>query len=298
MSYIVEKSPPPDIGKHHLNKMLTYLQVLFAIGVAHVSATALQTRDYSRTDFWSAIHVNVCSELNKGGLSYKTESCECTSPNTIRASCISGSGQIHQHVRHCSTRNRIQVCLTSENSPQTKPDCACKPKQRKKGSKAPNDKDGIACSGGIHFLAALARGVEAVNVWSTITGTPADKIGSCWVQDNKGHTLTTYAPCVFDQGGVPLRLPLHSDGVHGVPTFQACIEAPDNDPAKVDFQWVVTSPFGHPTNHKRNDDGSSGEIENLVGYDGSMATRGWQGGVVVRHENGEEVATFVSAPES
>ncbi|EME82919.1 uncharacterized protein MYCFIDRAFT_215133 [Pseudocercospora fijiensis CIRAD86] len=262
------------------------LVLLLGLSASIVSATTLQRRDYAQTDFFSAIHRNICSEVNDKQHSYHTESCECTATNALRASCRSATNELHQHIRQCSTQNRNVKCFPSENSPKTGPDCACKPEERKSGVKLPNDSNDIACTGGVHFLAAYATEVEAIDVWSDIRASPNNNVITCWVQDNRGRTLTSYAPCNY-AGGVPLRIPLHGAGGQDVATYQACIQTTTNDRERVNISWVLTSPFGQT--QKRDELTAGISLREAVDYDDSAATSDVQGNIVVRNGHGDEI---------
>lgn len=267
-----------------LKVVLGILSLQHFLSLAH--ASILEERAIVNTDFLSAIEVNVCQEddggYGFGRVTYETNSCECLGPNKFRAYCKmprpnpSNPGH-HVLERDCDPRSKNVVCLPTEDSDMLNADCACQPIQTKKGSKPPGDTDGIACSGGVKFAKpGEYKKVEAIDVDSLIMATTQVGLQGCYVQQGADvHEIASHYPCENVQD--KLRFFAHE-------SYQACIEGNDNTPQRINFDWIIRSPLG-----RKRDGTEVHDLASILQYDHSVSTKGWQGGVVLVDQDGEEL---------
>lgn len=268
---------------------------LLALHTTVVSAAVEQSQAIITTDFASAVDVNVCSEYDgkhgPGPVSYMTSSCECLTINSFRATChrtrpVETAAYYHRElIRDCDPRNPAVLCSpTTESNSWDFTDCACIRPVKKVGSKPPRDPDGVACSGGIHFEFFRPDRYVLFTLYSTITTSERQGVRGCYVQNSstRQQVATSY-PCDSGQFGSTLQIDTRN-------TYQACIDADDNSPSRINFEWQLTSAFGRL---KRGGYGRSAQhMHDHVHYEHSLATPTWHGEVVLHDQNGEEISRF------
>lgn len=261
-----------------------------------VSAGAAESQAIIATDFESAVDMNLCSELDggygPGRVVYDTIDCTCISETAFNATCLRLRPNEREHYRRgyardCDPRDKTVQCLPTHDSSLKVNDCCCLRTPKRLGSLPPHDADGIACSGGIRFGTGIGRDPmfkSSVAVWSEIIVSTQKGMEGCYVQDSStGKHMSAYYPCInTGKFGSVLDLP-------GRSTYQACIEADDYTPDRINFLWFLSSPVGHGRR-----DGATVPLlsgESII-YDHSLASPNWKGEIILRDENGEEVTRF------
>ncbi|KAH9845619.1 putative MutL 1 [Teratosphaeria destructans] len=242
------------------------------------------------TDFHSAINVNVCQEIDGGSgfgrVTFDTNSCDCTGPRTLRAKCRRTrpnprEGHIQDYDRECDDRDPAVLCFPAEDADRND-DCSCTKIDKKYGSKPPHTTTGIACSQPLS--AKWASNIKAIDVYSTVvTSKPQrSEIHGCYTETTRGRRLNNHYPCGSAADNGDILAFANGDDYH------ACIETNDDTPDRINFEWVIQSPWGH----LKRDDGSQYDLRDLFHVDRTTGSDKYHGSIVLLNEHGEELDRY------
>ncbi|KAF2769193.1 hypothetical protein EJ03DRAFT_99748 [Teratosphaeria nubilosa] len=255
-----------------------------------VTQVCLTYAQIINADFFSAINVNVCQEMNGGSgfgrVTFDTNSCDCTGPKTFKARCRRTrpnprEGYIQEYSRDCDPRDPSVLCFPTEDA-RRNDDCSCVQIDKKIGSKPPHTTTGVACSNPLN--AKWDVNIKAIDVYSTIVTTKPQRseIQGCYTETTRGRRLNNHYPCgsAADNGNV-LAFANGDD-------YHACIETNDDTPDRINFEWVIQSPWGH----LKRDDGSNYDLRDLLHIDRTADSKKYRGSVVLLDHLGEELDRY------
>ncbi|KAF2767255.1 hypothetical protein EJ03DRAFT_329406 [Teratosphaeria nubilosa] len=193
---------------------------------------------------------------------------------------------MQDYTRDCDPRDNTVLCYPTEDSKPGYEDCSCMRYPKKIGSKPPHDQEGIACS--LPVSAQWDISIKAIDVYATVVTSKGDRsqIQGCWTESISGRHLATHYPCgsAADNGAVVALA--NGDSYHG------CIEANDDTPSRINFEWVLQSPFGHP-NGKRDENGVRHDLRDILRINRTaLDPKKHRGSVVLVDPNGEVLDRF------